>query len=103
MRVLVVDKSPSAEALLEKIEAEAPDRVDITVAVLKPILVELALAKRRLGERQLVERAKGLLMKTRGLDEESAYRALQKMAMDRSLKLVEVAQRVLDASDLLGA
>jgi len=49
----------------------------------------------------VVERAKGLLMKSRGLDEEAAYLALRKMAMDRKLKLVEVAQRVIDAADLL--
>jgi len=64
---------------------------------------QLAEAELKLSERKVVERAKGLLMKSRGLDEESAYSALRKMAMDRKLKLVEVAQRVIDAADLLGA
>jgi two-component system, response regulator / RNA-binding antiterminator len=64
---------------------------------------QLAEANLKLSERKLVERAKGLLMKSRGLDEEQAYFALRKMAMDRSLKLAEVAQRVVDAADLLGA
>ncbi|HEU4922314.1 MAG TPA: ANTAR domain-containing protein [Burkholderiales bacterium] len=64
---------------------------------------QLAEANMKLAERKLVERAKGLLMKSRGLDEEAAYAALRKMAMDRSLRLAEVAQRLVDAADLLGA
>ena len=64
---------------------------------------ELAEANLKLSERKLVEKAKGLLMKSRGLDEDTAYSALRKMAMDRKLKLAEVAQRVIDAADLLGA
>jgi response regulator NasT len=64
---------------------------------------QLAEANQKLSERKLVERAKGLLMKSRGLDEEAAYAALRKAAMDRNLKLGEVAQRIVDAADLLGA
>src|SRR5688572_6344055 len=64
---------------------------------------ELAEANLKLAERRLVEKAKGLLMKRRGLDEEAAHGALRKMAMDRKLKLSEVAQRIIDAADLLGA
>ncbi|HEU5177639.1 MAG TPA: ANTAR domain-containing protein [Burkholderiales bacterium] len=51
----------------------------------------------------MIERAKGLLMKSRNLDEEAAYSALRKAAMDRNLKLGEVAQRIVDAAYLLGA
>ena len=102
MRVLVADASASPDALLEKIDAEAPARVDIGAAQLKAILLELARLSRQLEERQLVERAKGLFMKSRGLDEKSAHAALRKMAMDRQLRLGEVAQRMLDAADLLG-
>ena len=64
---------------------------------------QLAEANLKLSERKIVEKAKGLLMKSRGLDEDAAYAALRKMAMDRKLKLAEVAQRVVDAADLLGA
>jgi two-component system, response regulator / RNA-binding antiterminator len=63
----------------------------------------LAEAHLKLAERKLVERAKGLLMRQRRIDEDAAYSALRKMAMDRSLKLSDVAQRVIDAADLLGA
>jgi response regulator NasT len=44
-----------------------------------------------------------LLMKSRSLDEEAAYAALRKAAMDRNLKLGEVAQRIVDAADLLNS
>lgn len=58
---------------------------------------ELADATLKLSERKVVERAKGLLMKTRGLDEETAFALLRKTAMDRKLTLVEVAQLVIGA------
>jgi response regulator NasT len=64
---------------------------------------QLAAANLRLSERKLVERAKGMLMKSRSLDEPAAYEAMRKLAMDRKLKLAEVAQRIIDAADLLGA
>jgi response regulator NasT len=63
----------------------------------------LAEANLKLEERKLVEKAKGLLMRQRGIDEEAAHATLRKMAMDRSLKLADVAQRVIDAAELLNS
>lgn len=62
---------------------------------------QLAEANLKLSERRLVERAKGILMKTRGLDEESAYSVLRKAAMDKKLRLSELAQQLIDAAELL--
>ena len=62
---------------------------------------ELARARESLSERKLVERAKGILMERRGLTEEAAYTALRSMAMDRKLRLTEVARSVVDAWELL--
>jgi response regulator NasT len=62
---------------------------------------ELAEASMKLSERKLVERAKGLLMKSRGLDEEAAYRALRKLAMDRGKSIGTVAREVVDIAGLL--
>jgi len=70
---------------------------------MQSLRAQLADANEKLAERKLVERAKGLLMKSRGLDEDAAYVLLRKMAMDRSLKLSDLAQRLVDAADLLGA
>jgi response regulator NasT len=63
---------------------------------------QLADARTELQERKLVDKAKGLLMQRQGLSEQQAYDKLRKTAMDRGLKLAEVAQRLLDAADLLG-
>ncbi|MBU64307.1 MAG: response regulator [Cupriavidus sp.] len=57
---------------------------------------ELDATKLKLAERKTVERAKGLLMQTRGVSEDEAYKRLRSMAMERGIKLVEAAQRVID-------
>ena len=63
---------------------------------------ELVEAKSRLAERKLVERAKGILMKHRGIDEETAYSALRSLAMERGLRVGEAARQVIDVAGLLG-
>jgi len=55
-----------------------------------------------LKNRRIIDRAKGLLMERQGLSEQAAYEKLRKTAMDKSLKVVEVSQRMLDVVDLLG-
>lgn len=62
---------------------------------------ELAQARASLAGRKTIERAKGILMKRLRLDEESAYAALRKMAMNRNLKIVELANSLITASELL--
>lgn len=63
---------------------------------------ELADARSELQGRKTIDRAKGLLMQRQGLSEQQAYDKLRKTAMDKGLKLVDVAQRILDVADLLG-
>lgn len=55
-----------------------------------------------LKDRKLIDRAKGLLMQRQKLSEDEAFRKMRKTAMDKGLKLAEVAQRMLDVADLLG-
>ena len=69
---------------------------------LQRIKVELADANLKLSERKLVERAKGLLMQSRGISEDQAYHALRKLAMSKKLRLGDVAQQVIDTAELLG-
>jgi response regulator NasT len=64
--------------------------------------LELAQAKTELQDRKVIDRAKGLLMQRQGVTEQVAFEKLRKAAMDKGLKLGEVAQRMLDAADLLG-
>jgi response regulator NasT len=53
-------------------------------------------------DRKVIDRAKTLLMQRQQLSEDVAYAKLRKTAMDKNLKIVEVAQRMLDVADLLG-
>ncbi len=62
---------------------------------------ELSRAKSDLEERKTIDRAKGILMKTKNLSEEEAYRLLRKAAMRESKKTTEIAQSVITASELL--
>ena len=62
---------------------------------------ELAATQALLAERKVIERAKGLLMKAKGLDEEAAYAQLRRLAMSRGKRLAELAQSLVDAADLL--
>jgi len=63
---------------------------------------ELADAKGELQDRKTIDRAKAMLMQRQGLSEPLAYDKLRKAAMDKGLRMGEVAQRLLDAADLLG-
>ncbi len=58
-------------------------------------------AQTQLSERKLLERAKGILMDEVGLSEEQAFRHLRKLAMDRGQRIAQVAERIVDARDLL--
>lgn len=55
----------------------------------------------RLEERKVIERAKGLLMETRGLNEREAYRFLQKTSQDKNTPMVDLARKILLAAPLL--
>jgi response regulator NasT len=62
---------------------------------------ELRQANARLAERKLIERAKGILMNSRRLTEEQAYRTLRRLAMDKKLRLAAVAEQVISIAELL--
>ena len=65
------------------------------------VKTELAQVKTKLSDRKLIDRAKGVLMKARGVGEHEAYAALRKMAMERNLTIGEVSRQLLAVSDLL--
>lgn len=63
---------------------------------------ELEQAKSELEDRKVIEKAKGLLMKTRALTEADAYQLLRSTAMNRNQRLIDIAQSLVTASELLG-
>jgi response regulator NasT len=62
---------------------------------------ELDHAKGVLEERKVIDRAKGVLMQAKKLSEEKAYALLRTTAMNENKKIVEIAQSVLTAAELL--
>jgi response regulator NasT len=87
----------------------APDRVkpvlDVAMARFQheeALLRELADARTQLNERKIIDRAKGLLTKRHSITEPEAYARMRKAAMDKGMKIADVAQRIVDVADLLG-
>lgn len=62
---------------------------------------ELGRAQAQLTARKSIERAKGILMSELGLDEDAAYKRMRRLAMDRGQPLAAVAERIIEAADLL--
>ncbi len=62
---------------------------------------ELEETKSALKDRKVIEKAKGILMKSRGLDEEAAYALLRKTAMGQGKRLAEIAEGLISTFDLL--
>jgi response regulator NasT len=62
---------------------------------------ELAEARGALEDRKIIDQAKGILMRSRGLDEGTAYNLLRKTAMNQNRRIVEVAQGLVMAAGLL--
>ena len=110
------DAAPDSirDAVLAGVSAYVVDGLDaarvksiIEVAVARfeehqRLRAELAEANLKLSERKRIERAKGILMKSRGVGEDEAYQMLRRMAMDRGKRLGEIAQQLIDMAELLG-
>jgi len=62
---------------------------------------ELEEARGELENRKLIDRAKSILMKSRGLSEEQAYTLLRKTAMNQNRKIADIAQSLITAAGLL--
>jgi len=63
---------------------------------------ELEDAKTQLADRKVIEKAKAILMKTRGLSEPDAYSLLRKTAMNQNRRMAEIADSLVLAAGLLG-
>jgi response regulator NasT len=90
---------PVSQADVEAAIALALRRFEQYVAARK----EAADLKQALEDRKVIERAKGIIMRRLGVGEDESYRRLRKMASDRNLKLVTVAQSLLKADEVFEA
>ena len=91
------------------VDAMRPDRVkpvlDLAISrynAFAQMRSELEAAKAALDERKILERAKGLLMKSRDLSEDEAYSLLRITAMDRGKRITDIAETIVTAAELLG-
>ncbi|MFC3231015.1 ANTAR domain-containing response regulator [Marinibaculum pumilum] len=79
--------------------------IDVTISrfnAVDRLRRELEETRSQLAERKVIDRAKGILMKSRGLSEEEAYRLLRKTAMDQNRRVAQVAESLVTAAGLLG-
>ncbi len=63
---------------------------------------ELDEARSELEGRKIIDKAKGILMQSRGMTEEAAYQLLRKTAMNQNRKIADIAQSLVTAAKLLG-
>ncbi len=98
-------KAPIFHYLVKPVD---PDDLAPAIAVARARFGEWLDARRardqleiRLEERKIIERAKGLLMESRGLNEREAYRFLQKTSQDKNTPMVDLARKILLAAPLL--
>ena len=63
---------------------------------------ELHEAKSELADRKVIDRAKGILMRSRNLSEEEAYALLRQAAMNEKRRIADIAQSLVTAAGLLG-
>jgi two-component system, response regulator / RNA-binding antiterminator len=69
--------------------------------MMQKMRVELAETRRALEERKVIDRAKGIVMRAKGIGEDEAYALMRKAAMDQGKKLGDVAQALVTAAELL--
>ena len=62
---------------------------------------ELDEISQKLSDRKLVDKAKGVLMVARGLDEDAAYHAIRKLAMERGQPMAKIARDIIDMAKVL--
>ncbi len=93
--VLAYLVKPIKQADLEPAIAIALRRFDQFQTLTK----EAADLRQALEDRKTIERAKGVLMRKTGLDENDAFRRLQKLASDKNLKLAQISHMILTAEE----
>jgi two-component system, response regulator PdtaR len=57
--------------------------------------------RQALADRKVIEQAKGILMTTARLDEQAAFRRLQKLASEKNRKLIDIAHMIITAKEAM--
>jgi len=103
-----IDRAIRAGVSAYVVDGLNPERVrsivDVAVARFREFQAlrnELQQTRTRLADRQVIDKAKALLIQHRQMNEDEAYHAMRKLAMDRSQKLVDVANDIVSVLGLL--
>lgn len=70
---------------------------------LRKVSDELAAVKQTLNERKIIEKAKGILMKTQNASEEEAYKQLREAAMKGNKRIIDIAENIISVSEMLNS
>lgn len=89
------------DGIRPKLMRSVVDLVQAQSRRLQDMSSQLESARTALNERKVIDRAKGLLMTSRGLSEEAAYTLMRKTAMNQNKRIIEVAETVLTMADIL--
>ena len=65
------------------------------------LLVKTRIAQEELAERKKIEKAKGILMKEQGLNEENAYNLMRKSSMDKRVSMKNIAEAIILSYELI--
>lgn len=106
----VIEAAVKAGVSAYVVDGLNPERVkpimDVAIARFREFQAlreELEQTKSTLADRKVIDKAKGIIMKQRGVDEAEAYKSLRKMAMDSNKRISEIAKDVIAIAELLGS
>ncbi len=103
IQILLITKQPMLENIesteIVRLAMPASGQAVIGAVEMLSQLHRMRLPRRTGESRELVEKAKALLMKEKGLSEPEAHRTMQQYAMNHGMKMAEFAQRILEQAE----
>lgn len=103
-----IDAAIKAGASAYIVDCYDPDRLGSLIGVAKArfdeqqhMKKELLQTKMALNERKSVEKAKGIIMKTKNVSEDEAYNAIRKLAMNRNKRMGEISEQIISTAEIL--
>ena len=103
-----IDRAVKAGAMTYVVDCNDPERLGSLLGVARArfdeqqrLKKELMITKNALQERKIVEKAKGIIMKSKSLSEDQAYKAMRNLAMNHNKRIGEIAKQIISASEVL--
>lgn len=104
----VINEAVHSGASAYVVDCKEPGRLGTLLEVARARFEETRLLKKELDktrcalqDRKIIEKAKGIIMKSRSVSEEQAYNAMRKLAMNQNRRMSDIAHQVVEASKVL--